>query len=95
MPAVHRSPLALADLDAIWDHIAKQSVLAADRMLQRINDRCELLATHPEMGEVQPELAPALRSFHVASFVILFRPTSDGIEVARVIHGSRDIESLF
>jgi toxin ParE1/3/4 len=28
-------------------------------------------------------------------YLIFYRPTDDGIDVVRVLHGSRDIESLF
>ena len=47
------------------------------------------------MGRPRGELAPRLRSFPVGPYVLFYRPTPNGIEVARVLHGARDIPSLF
>ena len=47
------------------------------------------------MGEVRPGFGvPGCRSFSVGNYVIFFRPIDDGIEIARVIHGSRDMRNL-
>ncbi|MBM3942105.1 MAG: type II toxin-antitoxin system RelE/ParE family toxin [SAR202 cluster bacterium] len=53
------------------------------------------MAYHPRIGRRRSELAPELRSFAVQDYVILYRPMADGVEVVRILHGSRDIESLF
>jgi hypothetical protein len=47
------------------------------------------------MGRLRPELAPHLRSFPIGNYVIFYRLTQEGIEVARVLHGARDIDALF
>ena len=54
-----------------------------------------LVAGQPLLGRLCPELAPNLRSFPVGNYVIFYRPIDNGIEVARVLHGARDIDSLF
>lgn len=95
MPQVLRAPLAEADLDEIWNFVANDSVAAADRLIDTIVAKCQILAGHPEMGQARPELAPRLRSFSVGNYVVFFRPIEDGIEVARVIHGARDVDVLF
>lgn len=38
------------DLDDIWNHIAEDSVDAADRLTTKLLDSCEALARHPGMG---------------------------------------------
>jgi toxin ParE1/3/4 len=38
---------------------------------------------------------PALRSLSVGNYLIFYRPLADGIEIVRVLHGARDIDSLF
>jgi toxin ParE1/3/4 len=86
---------AQRDLDEIWDYIAQESVAAANRLIDTIVATCHRLASQPEMGRLRPELAPNLRSFPVRNYVTFYRPTQDGIEVARVLHGSRDIDALF
>jgi toxin ParE1/3/4 len=83
------------DLLEIAYYIALDSVDAADRFIERIHNRLELLAESPFMGRQRDELAPSLRSFAVGKYVIFYRPSQDGIEVIRVLHGARDIDSLF
>ncbi len=95
MPRVIRAPLAELDLDEIWDYIAQDNFTVADRFLDTISERCHMLARHPEMGRLRPELAPDLLSFAVGNHIIFYRPIDDGIEVARVLRGSRDLDSLF
>jgi toxin ParE1/3/4 len=54
-----------------------------------------LLAGNPEIGRLRPELSvQGLRSFPVQTHVIFYLAQQDGIEVVRVLHGSRDIPSL-
>jgi toxin ParE1/3/4 len=53
-----------------------------------------LLAIQPRAGRLRPELAPELRSFPVGRYVVFYRPQDDGIDVVRVLHSARDIESI-
>ncbi len=46
-------------------------------------------------GIARPELAAGLRCYSVGNYVIYYRPAKDGIEVARVLHGARDVDRLF
>ena len=97
MSRVRLSHQARADLDAIWDYIGitKNSPLTASRQVEAIYERMTLLAKQPLMGEAREELRPGLRSSLAGSYVILYYPLQDGIEVATVLHGSRDIEGMF
>jgi toxin ParE1/3/4 len=91
MPTVIYSPSALRDLGEIGYHVAKDNPSAADALLSRIERTCELIATRPEMGELRPEFASGrYRSFSVGNYVIYFCSVSDGLWVARVLHGARD-----
>jgi toxin ParE1/3/4 len=54
-----------------------------------------MLASRPLLGEACPRLRPNLRRFVVGGYVVFYVPLSDGIEVERVLHGMRNIESLF
>jgi toxin ParE1/3/4 len=90
-----RTPEAISDLDAIWDYIARDSVLAADRMLDQLHERFVLLSDNPEIGELQPHLADGeYRRFTCGNYVIYYRPLRDGIILVRVLHGARDHEAL-
>jgi toxin ParE1/3/4 len=95
MPRVVFALIAEQDLDQIEDHVAEDNPTAAHELIQLFHDKCSLLATQPEMGRARPELAKDLRSFPIGNYLIVYRPMSDGIEVARVLSGARDIESLF
>lgn len=86
---------AAADLDDIWLRIALDSPPNANRFIQTILDKCELLAETPRIGRPRPDLAPELRSFAVGHYLILYRSTEEGIDVVRVLHGARNIEALF
>jgi toxin ParE1/3/4 len=50
MPKVIVSPLAQADVDEIWDYIARESIPNADRYVDRIERRFALLADNPGLG---------------------------------------------
>ena len=86
---------ARRDLDEIWEYLAERGGLeAAERFVSRIEQQCRLLASVPEAGRRRGELAPELRSFPVGPYVIFYRQTRQGIEVARVLHGARDVPEL-
>ncbi|MCI0438507.1 MAG: type II toxin-antitoxin system RelE/ParE family toxin [Chloroflexi bacterium] len=96
MASYRASGEADEDLFDIWRYIAvRSSADRADRQGVRFHERFQFLAENPFIGRARPELAPGLRSFPVGSYLILYRPTDYGIEVVRVVHGSRDIEALF
>ena len=91
MPQVRKRPLAVTDLADIWSYVADDSEQQADLFLDLIEGKLALLATQPEMGRDQPELAPKLRAFPVKRYVVFYRPLRDGIEVLRVLHSARDV----
>jgi toxin ParE1/3/4 len=95
MARVLRSSLAEHDLVDIWIFIAKDSPDAADRFLDHLAQKCELLAESPEIGRRREELAPRLRSFPVGRYVIFYRTAEQGIEVVRVLSAYRDVDTLF
>jgi toxin ParE1/3/4 len=90
-----RRPLAEADILEIWDYIADDSVAAADRWLDELDAKFNLLATQPMMGRVRDELEPGMRSFPFGRYVIFYMPIDEGIDVVRVLHGARDIDAVF
>ncbi len=95
MPRVDRRPLAAADIFDIRDYIAGDSVAAADRWLDQLDESLNLLATQPLMGRARDELAPGVGSFPFGRYVIFYVPLEDGIDVVRVLHGARDIDTAF
>jgi len=91
MPRLLKRPEAESDLDEIWWYIAQDSPYNADRLLDRIQERCLALADYPQMGTSRDELKAGLRSQPVGNF---YFPLEDGVDIVRVLHGSRDIENL-
>ncbi len=95
MSRVILAPEADHDLWEIARYIARRNLRAAFRFIDMIYEEGELLATHPDIGRARSELAPGLRSFPVGAFVLFYRATPAGVQVARILRGSRDIPSLF
>ena len=95
MPRVTRRPLAEADILEIWDYIADDSLAAADRWVDHLDEQFRLLAAQPMMGHAREELASGVRSFPFGRYVVFDMPLHDGIDVVRVLHGARDIDAVF
>lgn len=95
VPRLLKRPDAENDLDEIWLYIAQDSPTNADRFLDRIQERCWALADFPNMGVSRDELRAGLRSQSIGNYLIFYFPLEDGVDIVRVLHGSRDIESLF
>ncbi|WP_417735475.1 type II toxin-antitoxin system RelE/ParE family toxin [Rosistilla oblonga] len=89
------SPEADDDLVAIVDYIARDKPMAARQWLSEILKTCEMLANQPGVGEDRKGFGvTGCRSYSVGQYVVFFRAREDGIEVSRVIHGSRDMTNL-
>lgn len=95
MARVTRRPHAEEDILEIWAYIAEDTIVEADRWVDRLDTKLALWATQPLMGTERDELAPGIRSLAFGRYVVFFAPMPDGIDVIRVLHGSRDIDSTF
>lgn len=85
------SPLAERDLDEIWSYVAEDATpTAADRLLDDIIHRFDLLAEQPGIGRARPEFGIRVRSFAVENYVIYYRQEGNDVLIARVLHGRRD-----
>ncbi|MEJ7813327.1 MAG: type II toxin-antitoxin system RelE/ParE family toxin [Gemmatimonadaceae bacterium] len=65
------------------------------RVIDDIEGACRLLADHPGVGRDHPETAAGVTSFPVGSYVIFYTPLADGVGIARVLHGHRDLPPAF
>jgi toxin ParE1/3/4 len=54
-----------------------------------------MLAEHPFVGRPRPEFGQGVRSFPVGNYLIFYTPSQNGIDVARVIYGGRDLPGEF
>jgi toxin ParE1/3/4 len=88
---------ARADIHAIWDYIGivNDNPSGAEKQVETLFAKLRLLAAQPMMGELREDLRPELRTFTAGSYVILYYAKTHGIEVAGVVHGARDLETMF
>lgn len=86
---------AAQDLEGIWNYVAKNSPRAADNLFDKLRESFPKLALFPQMGRDRSDLTPALRSFPVGSYLLIYRPLEQGIEIVPILRGSQDIEGIF
>jgi toxin ParE1/3/4 len=86
---------AVQDLEEIHDFIAEDNPKIALSFINFIEGKCETLARSPEIGRKRENLAPELRSFSCRSYIIFYRHKKSVIEIIRILHGARDIETIF
>jgi toxin ParE1/3/4 len=89
------SPQAAQDLQEIHDYLFVKNPDTANKFLDAMAQKFEILANFPNMGRRRDELSPILRSFPVGDYLIFYRPIADGIEITRVVSGYRDLDALF
>lgn len=95
MAAIVKSPRAKRDMLEIWEYIADDSEARADAFIARFDTKFRLLAERSGLGRPREELAEGLRSFPLSRYVIFFRPVPNGIEIVRVLHSARDLNTGF
>jgi toxin ParE1/3/4 len=88
------SHFAEHDLDEIADYLADRNPSAAVREIEALLERFTRLANQPLLGQLREDLPRCPRAFCSGNYLILYRPTSTGIEVARVVHAARDLAPL-
>jgi toxin ParE1/3/4 len=100
MPGVPRriiwAPRAKQDLREVWryyEHVASPEI--ADRVLRDIGRAGEKLREQALMWRARDDIMPGLRSVLVHPYVIFYRLTDAGVEIARVIHGRRNLAAAF
>ncbi len=95
-------PEADRDLDEHAEYLAEHSDLdTALRFYLAAEETFALIATQPRMGRTRTFGNPLLKGARMCivkgfeRHLVFYRPRKGGIEVLRIIHGSRDIEDLF
>ena len=94
MKTAHFSELAEGGLCEIWLAIAEDQVRNADQFIEALRQVAQGLADQPLMGRARPELGTNRRSFPHGDYVVIYRPSDEGAEIARIVHGARDIENI-
>ena len=86
------SRAALADLDGIYDYIAKDNPRAAADVLRELDGSIQLRADQPKLG--RKYLDRRLRLLPHGNYLIFYRERPGTIEIVRVIDGRRNITDI-
>jgi toxin ParE1/3/4 len=90
------APEAAFDLVQIWRHIKEQSSLAvADHVESVIREKIVLLAQVPGAGHRRNDLTDEnVKFFPVYSYLIVYRPETQPLQIVSILHGRRDVEQI-
>jgi len=87
---VHWTHTAIAHLLAIYEHIAQDAPLYAQRMIDRLTKCSEQIAVFPQSGRMVPEYAaPDIREVIERPYRIIYRIKTDQIDILAVVHGAQ------
>jgi plasmid stabilization system protein ParE len=74
--------------------VERQSPQGATQLRELFLAAFQTLADNPYIGQACPEFGDELRIFPVGSYVILYKPRTNGIDVVQVTHGARDLPAI-
>ncbi len=87
---VHWTETAIKHLTAIYQYIALNSPIYAQRMADKLIRRSEQIGIFPHSGRQVPEYeAPDIREITEPPYRIIYRVKTDQIDVLAVIHSAR------
>ena len=95
-PAFQVAHAAAKDIDEILEYILLNGGRqAAVRVTERLHADLRLLSGRPELGHLRHDLTRAqVRFWRVWSYMVVYRPDAEPIEIVRVLHGARDLREL-
>lgn len=91
MTALNYLPSFEDDALAIWDHIAQDNPVAADRVIDELYARCLLLIDHPLAGPSRSDIAEGYRHLTFGRYLILYRYEDRQVDLVRALDGRRNI----
>ncbi len=101
LPSVRKAPQAWADLYQQVEYYADHQPELGRRFMQEVEANLALLSKNPLLGTSYVLVtgnATDLRYWTMAAFpshVIFYRVESDFLTVVRILHSSRDLQSVF
>ena len=88
------TPLAEQDLNEIWEYIGGDSTESANRALGKIEAAIYRLTENPGLGHLREDLADRRHRFYlVYSYLIVYRVGTDPLQIIRVLHAARDVQT--
>lgn len=94
MPVIF-SPEAEADLRDIGDYIAQDNPRCAASFVQELFEHALRIADIPYAYPKRDDLSAGLMMAVHGSYLILFRVRGGHIQIARILHGARDLKRIF
>ena len=90
------APRAAKDIVQIWRYIkSDRSREIADRIETVIRSKFALLADFPSSGHYRRDLtSEEVRFFPVYSYLIVYRPTPQPLQIIAVLDGRRDLAKI-
>ena len=87
------APEAASDLVRIWRYLSGEaSVATADRVEAEILRKIAFLSENPGAGHFRKDLTEQpVKFFPVYSWLIVYRPEAQPLQVISILHGSRDV----
>jgi toxin ParE1/3/4 len=100
-PELILMPRAREDIKQIAAYIGEHNPQASMAFRQTLQHIYEVLLDLPEVGSVRNFRNPEMKGLRILpvpkfkSYLLFYRPTTERLEIVRVLHGARDIPSLF
>jgi plasmid stabilization system protein ParE len=90
------APSAALDLIQIWRHLKyNASTEIANRVEATIRDKIAYLAGRPGSGHWRKDLtSEQVKFFPIYSYLIVYRPETNPLQIVAILHGRRDLEEL-
>ena len=82
------------DLADIWQWIAEDHPLNAERYVAFLESKCQSLAKFPRVGRPREDLGPECRGLNVDAFIIVYRIRNKTVQVLRVLDGRQDLTKI-
>ena len=94
MRRIEPTRAALADFDAIYDHIAKENPRAAEDILRDMDHAIQRLVQQPKLGRIYRSRQLRFRLLVHGHYLIFYRERPGVIELVRVLDGRRNIPDI-
>ncbi len=87
------SEVAEADLDDLYDYIARDVPYYAEQFIDRLIEAVGVLKDHPKLGRRVPEAdnREDVRELIFQSYRVIYLIESEHVHILTIIHGSRDL----
>ncbi|MTF37676.1 type II toxin-antitoxin system RelE/ParE family toxin [Cyanobacterium aponinum] len=87
--------LASRDLNEIAEYFAQNNLVAGENFFREFNRKCQQLTKFPYSGKSYAKIRQDLRGLSFQKYIIFYRLLDNGIEILRVVSGSRNLPDIF